>query len=164
MKRIFTVIAVVILSMLSTSVNAQNLKVGAGLTYGSEIGSLGLRADGVYSINNDFSAEAAFTYFLEKDYLKWSVLDLNAHYNYVKSSDLTVYALAGLNMTFWSLSLGDEDFGGFGFDASGTDTGVNIGTGARKKLSDKIDLFGEVKYVLGGGKFFSISGGVLFSL
>ena len=163
MKKLFTVVAVALLFLTSSSIYAQGIKIGGGLSYGSEIGSIGIRADGVYTINSDFSAAATITYYLEKDYLTWFVVDANAHYNYIKESDMTVYALAGLNMTFWSLSFGDESFGGFGFDASGTDTGINIGTGARKKLSDKIELYGEAKYVLGGGNFFSL-GAAYYSL
>ena len=49
MKRIIAVLAFVLFAVGVTS--AQGIKVGGGLSYANDINSLGLRVDGVYSIN-----------------------------------------------------------------------------------------------------------------
>jgi hypothetical protein len=158
-KHILSLIAIIILA--GGISNAQGLKVGAGASYGSEISSIGLRADGVYSFNSDLSAGLTVTYYLPKDELSWFIIDANAQYNFVKESDLTVYGLAGLNMTMWSFSI---DMGPWGdIESSGTDTGLNLGAGARKKMGN-VELYGEAKYVIGGAGFFSIGAGVLFPI
>jgi hypothetical protein len=155
-----SIIAILFLAVGISS--AQGIKVGGGLSYASEISSIGLRADGVYSINKDWSIGATGTYYLPKNDLSWFVVDANAQYNFVKQSDLTVYALAGLNMTMWSINFPENSYG-IDFDASGSDIGVNIGVGARKQMG-KFELFGEVKYVASGAGFFSLGAGVLFPI
>ncbi|MBI3124942.1 MAG: hypothetical protein HYZ10_11120 [Ignavibacteriales bacterium] len=158
-----TILSIVAILFLAVGISsAQGIKVGGGLSYGSEISSIGLRADGVYSINADWSVGLTGTYYLPKNDLSWFVIDANAQYNFVKQSDLTVYALAGLNMTMWNLDFPENSYG-FDFDTSGTDTGVNIGAGARKKLG-KLELLGEIKYVASGAGFFSLGAGILFPL
>ncbi|MFA7419343.1 MAG: outer membrane beta-barrel protein [Melioribacteraceae bacterium] len=157
-----TILSIIAILFLAVGISsAQGIKVGGGLSYGSEISSIGLRADGVYSINKDISVGLTGTYYLPKNDLSWFVVDANAQYNFVKESDLTVYALAGLNMTMWNLSI---DMGMFGkIETSGTDTGVNLGAGARKKMG-KFELLGEVKYVASGAGFFSLGAGILFPI
>lgn len=160
-NNIITMFTIVLLAF--GVVNAQGLKAGAGISYGNEINNIGLRVDGVYSINKDFSIGATATYYLKKDNLSWFVVDANAQYNFVKQEDLTVYGLAGLNMTFWSWDFPENDYG-IDLGGSGTDTGINIGTGVRKKIGNKLELFGEAKYVLSGAGFFSLGAGVLFAI
>jgi hypothetical protein len=160
MKRIIAVLAFVLFAVGVTS--AQGIKVGGGLSYANDINSLGLRVDGVYSINKDIAAGATATYYMEKDGLSWFVIDVNGQYNLLKQDDMTVYGLAGINMTMWNLSL---DLGFLGkVETSGTDTGFNLGAGARKKIGDKMELFGEVKYVASGAGFFSVGAGILFPI
>lgn len=160
MKNIITVLAIVLFAVGVTS--AQGIKLGGGLSYGNEINSLGLRADGVYSINKDLGIGATGTYYMEKDGLSWFVVDANAQYNLMKEDDMVVYGLAGLNMTMWNLSL---DLGFLGkVESSGTDTGINVGAGARKKIGNKLELFGEAKYVVSGAGFFAVGVGLLFPL
>lgn len=157
-----TILSIIAILFLAVGISsAQGIKVGGGLSYASEISSIGLRADGVYSINADWSAALTGTYYLPKNDLSWFVIDANAQYNFVKQSDLTVYGLAGLNMTMWSLSI---DMGMFGkLESSGTDTGINLGAGARKKIGN-FELLGEVKYVASGAGFFSLGAGILFPI
>lgn len=160
MKRCIAVLVFVLFTVGVTS--AQGIKVGGGLSYANDINSIGLRVDGVYSINKDIAAGATATYYLEKDGLSWFVFDINGQYNFIKQDDMVVYGLAGINMTMWNLSL---DLGFLGkVETSGTDTGINIGAGARKKIGDKLELFGEVKYVASGAGFFSIGAGILFPI
>lgn len=155
------VAAFIVLFFAISSIYAQGIKVGGGLSYGNEINNIGLRADGVYSFNKDWSAALSATYYLPKNDLSWFIVDANAQYNFVKQDNLIVYGLAGLNMTMWNFS---ADLGPFGkVETSGTDTGINVGAGARKNVG-KIELFGEVKYVLSGAEFFSIGAGILFPI
>ncbi|MBI9072889.1 MAG: outer membrane beta-barrel protein [Melioribacteraceae bacterium] len=166
--RITILTAVLMLFVLSNVNSAQNIKVGGGLTFASEISNIGIHANGIYKIDETWEASPTLTYFLEKDYLSWFTIDVNAHYIFSKNDGLTAYGLAGLNMTFWSFDFETEvpnfGFGGVSLDASGTDIGINIGGGARKEISEKMELVGEIKYVLGGANNFAIKAGVVFSL
>lgn len=139
-----------------------------GLSYASNIGSPGISAKGVYLIDDTWEASAGFTYLFEKDYTNWSLLDLDGHYVFNSDDSKTLYGLAGLNFTFWKIDMAtdyDEGYGDLfgGFELSGTEVGINLGAGGRFALSDKLNLFGEVKYTIGGFNFLNLGAGVLYS-
>ena len=91
------------------------IKVGPGLCFGTDIDNLGISANVIYDFNESWSAAPSFTYFLPKNNVNWSVLDLDANYVFANVEKLgKVYALAGLGITFWSFDFDDQGF--FDFD------------------------------------------------
>ena len=150
---------VVILVVFSFSQAKAQISVGAGAVFGTEINNLGLSVHGKYQFTDEWSAAPSFTYFLKKDMLSWSSLDLDANY---KISDAGLYLIGGLNMTFFSIDTDDTFLGGF--DLSGTDTGFNIGAGMEFEIGDGLTFSPEARYTLGGGNFLRIGLKVMFEL
>jgi len=104
MKKFFTFLIVAALSF-TTNLYAQSedtkFLIGAGLNYATDISNIGLSVDGTYLINEDWEAAAGFTYFFEKNYVNWSMLDFDGHYVFHNNNGLIAYGLAGLNVTFY---------------------------------------------------------------
>jgi len=172
-----------------TMASAQESKImaGGGLTYATEIKNIGINIKGLYLINEKWEADAGFTYFFEKNYTKWSALDFNGHYVFVNNDGKALYALAGLNMTFYKFEIDgvgidpyDDYYGGTDeypeymdefnpmaslagdLESKGSEIGVNIGIGGRMPISSALSLNGEVKYTLGGADYLSINAGILY--
>lgn len=171
---------ILVVAAVSTA-KAQDSKIlaGAGLTYATEIENIGINLKGVYLINDVWEAEAGFTYFFEKNYTNWSALDFNGHYVFYNTDGKCVYALAGLNFTFYKFDMGDavadpyedyydemEGYPGYNplsdFEAKGTETGLNLGIGGRMPISDVLLLNGDIKYTVGGADYLSINAGILY--
>lgn len=90
------------------------MSLGAGIVYGTNINNIGIGVNGKYVINETWSAAPSFTYFLKKNMVNWSSLDLDANYNFTEIENLgKLYAIGGLNMTFFKIKY-DMDLGGFG--------------------------------------------------
>lgn len=166
---IITAVCIALLTFVTTKVQAQDSKVLAGVAavYGSEIGSLGVSAKGVYLINDQWEAAASFTYFLPKKTfgfdLNWYSFDVDAHYVFSLKEEVTFYGLGGLN----ALMVSTSGFNIEGFSApssSQTNFGLNLGAGTRYGLSKSMTLVGEAKYTIASGGFFQIGAGILFAL
>jgi len=118
--------------------------------------------------NDQWSAAPSFTYFLKKDYTNWSALDLDVNYQLTELQNIgSLYAIGGLNMTFFKIDLDLDGFGGFGgFDdsVSGSDTGLNLGLGLKVAAGDKMNICPELKYTLGGANYLRIGVKVMFDL
>jgi len=171
MKKIdLTLFVLLICTMFSANTMAQDSKImaGAGLNFSTNISNMGLSAKGVYLINDKWEAAAAFNYYFKSDYTNWTGIDLDAHHNFYAKDKLSVYALGGLNFTFWKVKYA-YDYGFWGLGSSledntttGTEVGVNIGAGGRFAINNKIHLLGEARYTVGGFGFFTIGAGVLY--
>ncbi|MEN8139542.1 MAG: outer membrane beta-barrel protein [Bacteroidota bacterium] len=163
MKKVFFLTLTVLLSVssFSQSFDASKLRAGGGLFFVSDINNVGLTVNGAYEINAQWEAAIAFTHIFEKDYVKWNMLDFDAHYNFYQHNDkLNVYGLAGLGLTFWKVTIPAMDFG-YGFSTpemteNGTDVGFNIGVGANYKLTDKLNLAPEARFTVAEGSFFRV--------
>ena len=171
MKTLFRTLLVISLFFVVTKSQAQ-ISVGGGLWYGSDINSIGISANGKYAIDENWSAAAGFTYFLEKDYVKWSALDFDANYNITELENVgTLYGIGGLSITFWSFDYdgGTIDMGEFGsydldLDASGSDVGVNLGLGLNIAASEKLAIAPEIKYTISDGGYLRIGAKILFGM
>lgn len=188
MKTLLKTFLVSVLFLIVVKSQAQ-ISLGGGLWYGSDINSIGISANGCYEFSEKLSAAPAFTYFLEKDYMKWSALDLDINYTLTKTDKLgSLYAICGLGLTFWKADFGDSfdlgdygDYGDFGdysdysdysdfsdysidLETSGSDLGVNLGLGLRIAASEKITIAPELKYTITNGGYFRIGTKVLFGL
>lgn len=175
-NKVILLVATVLSVCFSLTTQAQDSKImaGGGLSYATDISTIGISAKGVYLINETWEAAPSFTYYLKKNNVNWSTLDFDAHYVFSIVDEMTFYAIGGLNVTFWkwnydgSDSLGDEYdgygdlFGGSSLDASGSDIGVNIGAGGRYALTDQMYLNADLKYTIGNANYLSASVGVLY--
>lgn len=132
-----------------------DIKVGAGLVFGSGVGfdeldnDFGIRVDGSYMFTEEFRGAADFTYYFPKTegggkVTVWE-LNFNGHYLFINDEDMNVYGLAGINVTGIKTKFDSNGFGSF--SASDSEIGLNIGGGAEFDV-DFAMLFVEAK--LGG--------------
>lgn len=154
-------------AMISMPLFAQ-WNAGGGIAFGSEIERIGFTAKATYDINEQWEASGGFTYFIPRDFgtFDWTVwtIDADAHYLKNMSDKFTLYGLAGLNFTNWSIGYVDIG-GGFGFPGGGgTNLGVNVGGGSYLNFNDKMKGFAELKYVIGNFDQLVLNAGVLFGL
>ncbi|MEX0722190.1 MAG: hypothetical protein WD059_16040 [Balneolaceae bacterium] len=159
MKKLTTTIFTVLFAVIAfNSSQAQFVKAGAGLMYGSEIERIGIRVDGVYQINEEFRAVVDLGIFIPETEdlgggnevtFTWWELNANANYIFVADEEegFTAYALGGLNFTSLKWSYSGDNEAMFN-DDSETEVGLNIGIGGEYDI-DFADLFGELKFVLG---------------
>lgn len=179
MKNLFKV-AICLLVLFSFSEAKAQISIGGGLWYGTEINNLGISINGKYDFNEKWSAAPTFTYFLEKDHLKWSVLDLDVNYAITELENVgSLYGIGGLAVTFWKVDFGtdyhididmgeygDYDFGydDFDSDASSSDIGVNLGVGLKIAAGENLAIAPEIKYTISDAGYFRIGAKIFFGL
>ena len=166
MKNLFKV-AICLLIAFSFSEAKAQMSAGVGIVYGTDINNLGFSANGKYEINETWSAAPSFTYFLKKDYVTWSALDLDANYQLTELEILGgLYAIGGLNMTFWKIKFDSSSLGGYGnlFEGSASEAGVNLGLGLDMNAGENMAIAPEIKYTLGGANYLRIGVKVMFGL
>ncbi|MFH5832435.1 outer membrane beta-barrel protein [Halalkalibaculum sp. DA3122] len=147
------------------------IKIGGGLIFGSGVtgidqvdNDLGIRVDGIYTINEEFRAGADLGFYFphEENGFKQTVWELNFNGNYIFHSEeeLLLYGLGGLNITSISFDQSSQ-----GFTASGSDSevGLNLGGGLEYGLNFG-DLFAELKYVLSDADQLVLGAGVRFGI
>jgi len=169
MKKGSLAIAVVLALMIgmSTSVNAQ-MKVGAGLAFGTEAESIGLTANfytAIPSVEN-LSIGGDFIYFLPKDVdfgidQKWFEVNLNGQYQFYAEQMINGYALGGLNIARVSYKY---DGPGTGVNSSDTKLGLNLGVGGEYAFNESMFAFAEFKFVLSRFDQAVFSAGVRFPI
>ena len=79
MKLYFRIVICFVILFSFSEAKAQ-ISAGGGIVYGTDINNIGISLNGNYEINEKWSAAPSFTYFLKKDYVTWSALDLDANY------------------------------------------------------------------------------------
>jgi hypothetical protein len=179
MKTVLKTFFVAVLFFVVAESQAQ-ISVGGGLWYGTDINNLGISVNGKYDINEQWAAAPSFTYFLEKDYLKWSVLDLDVNYAITELENVgSLYGIGGLAITFWKVDFGndyhidtdmeeygDYDFGydDFASDASSSDIGINLGVGLKIAASENLAIAPEIKYTISNGGYLRVGAKIFFGL
>lgn len=144
-------------------VDEENIDVGVGLAYGSEIEKLGITADAYYGLSDNLRVGGALTYYFPEDTpfgnINWFSIDANGHYFFLSEDELNLYGLAGLNLAILSYNYDTID------DESQSEIGLNLGGGVEYAL-DFADLFGELKFAGIGGDAdqLVLSGGLRFNL
>jgi opacity protein-like surface antigen len=173
-----------ILLFFAIGASAQFTKLGGGITFGTGVyfhdetesdnhktGNIAITLEGIYEINLPFHIAPSFTLFMPKttDYneskntISAFLFDINGHYVFNSLDRFEFYGLAGLNVTLlknkWKYDFDDSS------DAS-TETalGLNIGGGAYMKMTEQLDLFGEVKYIASKRDQFLLTAGVLLNI
>ena len=165
MKKIFSILCFVFVLGVVNQANAQ-LSLGPGLSYASDINNVGLSANVRYAFDSDWAVSSGFTYFFEKDYVAWSVADINVNYNLTEIDGVgSLYALAGVNITHAKVDV-PLNFGYGSVNISGTasDYGFNIGGGLNINLNEKLVLAPEVCYTIIEGGYLRIGTKLLFTL
>ncbi len=169
MKKVIFISTIATMMLLSVNANAQSngkILAGGGLSYATDISTLGIFAKGVYQVTDQWEGSFGFTYFLPKDYgygakLTWMAFDLNAHYVFHRQNQMEFYALAGLNIL--RISTPSISMGGYTVpSASASESGVNLGAGGRYQISGNLYGMAELKYTLGNANFLQAGAGVLF--
>ncbi|MDA7501695.1 outer membrane beta-barrel protein [Chitinophagales bacterium] len=141
-----------ILFCAGNTLDAQT-KVGGGLTYSLKEGvGIGINARAAFGITETIDIVPSLNFFFPE---VGSLMGFNGdvHYNIEAGDALNVYPLAGLNYTRVSAN---------GFSAG--EIGFNLGGGASFAVSDNLDGFAEVKYVVGDFDQLAITVGILFGL
>ena len=138
---------------ISTPSFAQ-LTAGAGLAYGTDFKDIGVQVRGIYQLTEIWGLGADVIVWLDgiDDLTIWE-LNLNGQYAFLNSGSTRVYALVGLNIVSLNID-----------GSSGSETGVNIGTGAQLPITDRIKGFAELRFVLGDLDQLVLSGGILIDL
>jgi opacity protein-like surface antigen len=139
--------------LFATAVSAQ-FKVGGGLTIGTKSGGIsddgdeklgiGINVRGDYAFDESWSIAPGFTYFFasapsEVDITYWQ-LNADAHYQFSSEGDMGIYALGGLNYSYFKIDwgAGNEYWDG---SADDSEIGLNLGVGANMQ-----QFYGELKY------------------
>lgn len=157
MKKLLASLFVLILVIGIHSAATAQKSLGAGLAYGAEIEEIGLKVDGVYTINEDFRAAADFIYYFTEDNLTFWEFNLNGHYLFLTEEELMVYGLAGINYAKQSIDFdGMEDF-------SNSEAGLNIGVGLEYDLGFA-KFSPELKYAISDLDQLVISAGLRFPI
>jgi outer membrane protein X len=107
-----------------------------------------------YNVTTPIRVEGAFTIFPSSDKLGMWNLFVNAHYLVPVVKKLNVYPIAGLGLMKYKsegayIIAGDVVIINTNVAGNYTIFGVNIGGGAEYKLSKKVSLEGEFKYIIG---------------
>jgi opacity protein-like surface antigen len=152
------------ISVLITA-NAQFTKIGGGLALsngfrfhqqswsGNKSGIIALSVKGIYEISAPFHISPSFSVFyphITKDQVSEQTLssmmfDINGHYVINSTDRLKIYGLAGFDILFANNKISSE-----GYPASKeTDNalGLNVGLGTYLKITDKLDIYAEAKYL-----------------
>lgn len=152
-KLILKAIVIIVLFFTFSEVNAQ-MSAGGGVVYGTEINNIGISAIGRYQFTEDWSAAPSFTYFLKKDGVSWSSLDLDANYKLTEIENVgLLYGIGGFNVTFYKVKIDADlgEYGDFSTSASGSEAGVNLGLGLNVAAGENLIIAPEVKYTLNVG-------------
>jgi opacity protein-like surface antigen len=164
-------VALCLVVLFSFSEAKAQISVGGGLWYGTDINNVGFSINGKYAFNEDWSAAPSFTYFLKKDYITWSALDLNANYNITEIENIgSLYGIGGIGITFWGWDEKDTGLGewaeyvGESLDTNTTEFGINLGAGLNVATSDKLAFAPEIMYTFGGVNYLRIGVKIMFGL
>lgn len=95
----------------------------------------------------------AFFYRTEVSNLK--TVFLNAYLDHKVSPKLTVFASTGIGVSNFKISTTDLVVGG---NDSSTEFSYNVGLGARYKISQRVDIFGQIRHVNNGRANVALTG------
>lgn len=169
-----------IISILSNT-DAQFTKIGGGvgLTSGfpfhnmsydeNKSGVIAVSFKSIYRITGPFHFSPSFTFFFPnitqnlttKTTVSSFTIDINCHYVFSTIEKFEFYGLAGPDLLF---ALKKEVTGPIIFKESDNVMGLNLGAGTNMKITEKLDVFGEVKYIFSKYDQFVINAGILLNI
>ena len=140
-------LVIAIMAVIGFSVNAQSQKgdmaagVNLSLGTGSGFTNFGIGAEFQWNITDAIRLEPSVNYFLESDFVSMWDVNVDAQYVFDVANKLEVYPFVGLTVLGAKADV-------WGYSASSTNFGANIGGGAQYWFTDKIAASLEVKYQL----------------
>lgn len=169
------------LLFISSITNAQ-VKIGGKLSYGSEIESLGIGAKGVYDIDESFSVSGELNYFFgsnttsSMDVMGYNfgsfevetsltTLNTDLHYNLSNLNPFRLYAIGGLNFSFYNTEFSTNStytYGQSGASNNETFIGLNLGIGGGYPISQNLDIISELKYIISDLDQVILSAGLIY--
>lgn len=138
----FFFILLALIFTLGSSLEAQaqgQSKLGFGFAYGTDVEELGLNVRGDFKIGPIASFAPNFTYYFIDGPVNLYTVNGDFHWNFYTSRGMHIYPLVGLNITFFGIEDVDTD----------SELGLNLGGGIHVPITTNMDLFGEIKTVLG---------------
>jgi outer membrane immunogenic protein len=124
-------------------------RVGAALVYATDIEEVGLQLNGYYGLGDvlpGLRVGAEFSYYFAEDPLTFWTLDLNGQYRFIEPGPFGAYGIAGLDIAHAAVDL---DLGPLGdASSSSTEIGLNLGIGAEYAVTENVEIYAEVKYVI----------------
>ncbi|HBE41429.1 MAG TPA: hypothetical protein DDW27_09535 [Bacteroidales bacterium] len=168
--------------LISFSVsNAQFTKIGGGVALSNGFrfhnldhesnrsGHLAAFGKGIYEINQPFQISPSFTIFIPnvtkdaKDRIIVSsmMIDINGHYVVNSLHRFEFYGLAGINILLaWQKTIYEVSPA---FKESDNAIGLNAGAGTFISITEKVDLFAEIKYLISKYDQLVVNAGILIS-
>ena len=180
MKKLYFILIITV--AISTITNGQFTKVGGGLGFSTgfpfhqissdfnKSGKFNINFKGIYDLSLPVHISPSFTIFLPhvtkqfdmKTTVSTIMFDLNGHYVFNSLDRFEFYGLAGLDIL---LAWKKETFTGSpGSKERDNAPGLNIGAGTYMKITEQLDLFAEVKYIVSKYHQFMLNAGVLINL
>jgi len=149
---LFTVIIIGIVAV--SSVRAQ-FRIGPGIGFITEVRTIMLSASVNYDFSEKFGAMVEYDYiFAKTSSHKWWGLDFNGTYKFNSQNETSNwYALAGLNSLH-------QTYPGHNFSY----IGLNLGTGWRKEIGNKMELVPEATITIGELSYIRLGVKLMFSL
>lgn len=142
MKKLIVMCMLAIISMSAFAQTQQGQSsFGFNLGYGfNDNGNTLLGVDYRYNFTDEVRFAPSLTYFVKDAGMSAWAIDLNAHYVFKLSDMFGFYPLAGLDLSFWKISLGNSA------SLNKTRLGANIGLGGEVYATDQLSVGLEFKY------------------
>ena len=156
-----TIALITFFSLFSCRVHAQDISLGGGLGYGTQINNVGINFRGDVKFYNQWSITPHFNIFFNRkdDQVtnKWNALNVDGHYFFEIDQTWSVYPIFGVNIATVSQKINGITF-------SNTDVGINLGFGSEYNFDRRLSGFGELKYVISDADQLVITFGLLYLL
>ena len=138
-------IVMLMLTLFSIGAYAQTQQgqssFGFNLGYNfNDVGNATIGIDYRYCVTDAFRLTPSITHLVKNDGLSAWAIDMNAHYVFKLSEMFGFYPLAGLDLSFWKVSLGNSA------SLNKTRLGANIGLGGEVYATDQLSVGLEFKY------------------
>ena len=142
MKKLIVMCMLAIISMSAFAQTQQGQSsFGFNIGYGfNDNGNALLGVDYRYNFTDEVRFAPSLTYFVKDNGLSAWAIDMNVHYVFKLSEMFGFYPLAGLDLSFWKVSLGNSA------SLNKTRLGANIGLGGEVYATDQITVGLEFKY------------------
>ena len=147
--------------LLSTNTHAQDVRLGAGISYGTVIKTIGFNARVDVKLDRQWSIVPHANWFLNRTNgpitNKWREFNIDGHYNFEIDQTWFLYPLFGINFATVQEKVNDITF-------SNSEIGANLGFGSEFIFTRQLSGFGEVKYVISDADQAVFTLGLLFLL
>lgn len=142
MKKLIMILLLVMggFNMASAQTEQGMSSLGFNIGYGFDSENATLGVDYRYCVTDEIRLNPELTYFVKNNGLSAWTIDLNAHYVVKLSEMFGFYPLAGLDLSFWKLGVGN------GLSYNKTRLGANIGLGGEVYATNDLSIGLELKY------------------